>query len=237
MPVPNNGEKDEKKVETPPAPTPGANGDEDQIDFEKELENLESGGAPTTPPGVTPRKSKDEELKQAEYTLKSTAKRIKDLGGDPTKVITTESPVTPPTPETPALDTSNFVTKDDLAVQKARELAKSEGEFRVMMWYVRNKAMSVEDAHFLANKNKFKKVAAEINRANGVTPSKGGGGPGQDRPIDTKSKAPELPTIDKQRLAASGMVWNEQAQAYIGKAVQYRWADNQWVTERISKSK
>ncbi len=234
MPTPNNG--DENKG-NPPAPTPGANGEgqdktvEQEVDFDKELQDLESGGAPV-PAAPKSGKTKEEELSQAIYTGKSVAKRIKALGGDPSDIIADEAPVTP-APEAPApMDTSKFVTKDDLASIEARKLARTEGEYKVIMWWVANKGLSVDDAHLMANKGRIKKTLSEINRAKDAIASNGGGGPGSPQPTDPA--IPEISEQDKQRLAASGMIWDPAQKAYVGKRVMYAFDGKAWNTKRIT---
>lgn len=224
-----NGE--EVKV-TPPAPTPDAKGEDQDVDFDKELESLENNGAPA--PATPPRKSKEEELRQAVFTGKKIAARVKELGGDPSAIIAEEAPVEPVAP--PPIDTSNFVTKSDLAQAEARKITKSEGEFKVVMWYVNNKGLSVEEAHLLANKNRLKKSLSEATRTRETIASPGGGGPGADRPIDTE--APQLSPELAQRVMSSGMIYDPVKKAYVGKKFQLRYDSTrkEFVNERIPKS-
>lgn len=225
MADPKPGE--EKKVVTPPQ----KEGEEQEVDFDKELSDLESGGAqePAPAPAAKRGKTPVEELAQAGYSFKSTAKRIRELGGDPNKMLGEEGGADAPAP----IDTSKFVTKEDLAVEAARKLARTEGELKVIMWWVRNKGMSVEDAHLLANKGRARKAISEITRTRDAEPSKGGGGPGSPAPTDPE--VPELPEIDKQRLAQSGMAYDPTLKAYVGKKVRYAYKgkDLGWVTEKI----
>ncbi len=205
---------------TPKTPIEGDKGGD--AEFEKELRELESGQQAPKPQRT--------ELEKATFTAKSTLKRIKELGGDPTALLGETPPVEKPI-ET---DTSQFVTKTDLARQEAQKLARSPGEVKLIMWWVENKGMSVQDAHYMANKGRILKTVGEITRAKDAVPSNDGGGPGQVTPIN-KDDAPILPELDRQRLVQSGMTYDPSKKAWIGKKIQQRW-DSQsksWVTERI----
>ena len=218
----NKGE--EVKVEIPPV-TPPQNVQD--VDFDKELENLENNGAPVQP--APKRKTKEEELDQAMHTIKHASKRVKELGGDPSIAIGEEG-----TPEpTRDIDTSQFVTRQDLASSEARKLARSEGEYKVMMWYITNKGMSVDDAHLLANKNRVKTALSEITRSKEAVPSLGGGGAGQDRPIETE--VPDLPPESLQRIKMANMAWNAEQKAYVGKKsmLKFNPISKQWETSLI----
>lgn len=196
-------------------------------EFEKELADLESGkGAPPAP------QEQRSELEKATFTAKSTLKRIKELGGDPNALLGEEAPRAPA--EKPQeVDTSKFVTKRDLATAKAQEIAKSPNELKLIMWYVDNKGMSVEDAHFMANKNRIRRTLSEVRRGESAIPAAPGAGAGQRRA--DKPEAPDLPESEKRRLEASGMKYDPAKMAYVGKKVQHRYdpAAKGWVTERI----
>lgn len=196
-------------------------------DLEKELADLEAGksGQPAAQPGRS-------ELERATFTAKSTLKRIKELGGDPADLLKDEIPPTA-APERHPVDTSNFVTKKDLAEADAKKLAKSPSELKLIMWWVENRGMSVEDAHFMANKNRIKKVIGEVDRSNSAIPASpgaGAGGRGADKP-----EVPDLPESEKRRLLASGMIYDPAKMAYVGKKVQHKYDPKTkgWVTERI----
>ncbi len=212
--------KKDAEIETP---------NPEDTDFDKELEALENGSEQS--PAPKPAKT---ELEKAVMTGKSIAKRIKSLGGDPTELISDVIDDTPPTkPERTEVDTSQFVTKLDLAEQEAQKIAKSPSELKLIMWWVKNKGMSVEDAHLLANKGKLKKVFSEVDRTRTTVPANPGGGAGQ-RPADN-SNAPALPDSDRRRLEQSGMVYDPAKKAYVGKKVQHRYDEvsKQWITEKI----
>jgi len=131
--------------------------DSTDIDFKAEAERLEreSGSKGKT------------ELEKAIYTRKQIDERIKELGGEP------------PASDIVAPPTEGYVTKIDLARLEAKQLARSEDELKVIMWWVENKGLSVEDAHFQANKGKLKQALEELTRR--ATPQTGSGG-GQKQP-------------------------------------------------------
>lgn len=230
--------EDNKETQTPGdgnSPDNGG-GDKDPKDpeptdeeLEKELEILE-GQHPNH--AAKPRDERSE-LEKATYTAKSTIKRIKELGGDPSSLLGEEPAPKPPVSTQTEVDTSQFVTKKDMARAEAAKLAKSPAELKLIMWHVENRGMSVEDAHFLANKNRIRRTLSEVGRGENLIPAAAGAGAGQ-RP-EEKADAPELPAGEKQRLLASDMVYDPAKKAYVGKKVQHRFdsASKQWVTERI----
>ena len=208
----------------PPAEPEKPEGEQD-IDFDKELQDLEGSGAPATPPsGKTP----EEEKRQAEFALASTAKRLKELGGDPASVIG----ATPPAPA--SVDTSKFVTKDDLAQQEANRLARTAGEAKVIMWYVRNKGLSVQDAHLLANKGRLTNAVSEMARTKSAVPSRGGGGPGE-APKGPDIDEPVMPdAVTLARLKQSNMIYDPAQKAFIGKKAALSWVKGRgWVNGKV----
>lgn len=221
-PVDNSSTKETPDKVTPPVEV--KKDSTEDADFEKTLSELENGQDVT--PLAKPART---ELEKAMFAAKSTLNRIKELGGDTSELLDEPAKGTPK--EIPALDTSKFATKDDLLRIEARKVAKSDAELKVIMWYVTNKGMSIEDAHLLANKRKLKSTFSEINRIQTTVPSNGGGAGERAEDI---TKAPELPIDEKRRLTASGMIYDEKKKAYVGKKVQYRHDGKQWVTEKIS---
>lgn len=221
-PAPNSQEPNAPADKRPVGATPS----DDDAEFENELKAL--NGTIVTPPARQERS----EVDKATFSFKSQAKRLKELGVDPSTLIEDGAPAAPEPQVPPAVDTSNFVTKIDLAKTEASKLAKSPGELSVIMWWVTNKGMTVEDAHYMANKGKIQKKIGEVNRANSAVPSNGGGA-GQAAAHVTD--APEISEADKKRLAASGMIYDPAKKAYVGKKMQYRFDDKTkvWVTERI----
>ena len=224
-----NGVNDDSSLQdkNPVVETP----DSEDADFEKELEALENGGDNTPAPAP---KSTKSDLEKAIMTGKSIAKRIKTLGGDPAELISDVDADPVPAPaERHDMDTSQFMTKLDFARQEASKLAKSPSELNLIMWWVKNKGMSVDDAHFMANKGKLKKVMSEVNRTQTTVTAKPGGGAGQ-RPADATG-APELSRVDLLRIQQSGMIYDPAKKAYVGKKVQLRYDDKlkDWVSEKI----
>jgi hypothetical protein len=242
MPTPNEN-KDEKK-ETPPAPSSGEKGTtppaapvgvseaEEEAEFEKQLKDLEEG-TQTVP--VTPAsKSKEDELKQATYTAKSVIKRIKDLGGDPAAVLADAEVATPAAAPVAPTETSQFVTRAELAQAEVSRIAKTPSEAKVIMWWIRNKGMSIADAHYMANKGRNTKLIGEVRRSTDATPAAPGAGAGQ--PSKEVIDAPELSEREKLQVTTAGMKWDDKKKAYVGKKVQLRFdeASKSWVNERIT---
>lgn len=228
--------KDDIKKETPPVnPTSETKGEtsekpaievgnkEEDVDFESDLKALEEGKKPAEA------EAKKDERQKAEYTLKSVAKRLKTLGGDPEALLKDEEPAPAP------VDTSKFVTKAELALAEAQRLARSPAELKVIMWYIENNGLSVEEAHLLANKGKITKAAQEIARANSAVASPGGGGAGQKTPETAEPTA--LSPVEIERMKAGGMVWVAEKKAWVGKHVQLRFdvPSKKWVSEKVTK--
>lgn len=229
--------KDPKEVISPAGSAPVPENEQD-IDFDAELASLENDGAPapalaSVPVGKTP----DDEARQAEYTLTSTAKRLKELGRDPSAILgTPPAPVAPPISPVPApVDTSKFVTKLDLARQEADRLSRTPGESKVIMWYVVHKGLSVQDAHLLANKGRMKTAISEINRARAPIASPGGAGSGSAPVIDVDE--PNMDMLDaatKERLAQSGMKYDSVQKAFVGTKSALSWIKGKgWVNGRV----
>lgn len=226
MPEPIENKVVETKV---PAPAPSSGANADEIDFEKEADELER--TEQKPPAPAAGKTAEEERKQAEFTLKSTAKRLKELGGDPTAALAGSEAAAPATPVPAPIDTSRFATKEDLVALEVRKLSRSEGEFRVIMHYVK-KGLSVSQSHLLANEKRVTKALSEVTRSNAAITSPGGGGAGADRPVETE--APALSDTEKNRLIGAGMRYDPTKKAWVGKKVQQRWDGKAWVTEKLS---
>jgi len=251
MPTPNNGNT-EPIQGTPPAPSPGDNGNtppvppvegadaaKKGIDFDAELAALEAekNKGSATPPAPAPApKSPEEELKQATFSLKSIGKRVKQLGGDPNAILGDEGGEAPPppVPSVPVIDESRFVTKADMARSEAEKLAQSPGELKLIMWYVENKGLTVTEAHLLANKGRINKTMSEIQRSQQVTPQNGGQGAGQPPKAPDANDVPALSAIEVERLTRSGMVYDPTKKAYVGQKMQYRFdtATKSWKNER-----
>lgn len=130
------------------------------IDFSKEAEEIRS-------------KTKRTPQQEIEFNLRKLGERALEAGVDPLKVFGGQAP-------RETAESSEFVTKDDMARQKIRSLTKSESEFLVVLDRYQNGIKKtgdidadVENAHFLAHKPRLKTVEAEIGRK--VTPPEGAG--------------------------------------------------------------
>lgn len=171
------------------------------IDFEKELENLAKEEQPR------------DELAKALHARQKTAKdlsfldkRIKDLGGTVEEPTIVEKP-----------DTSRFVTVDDLKLLQAEgevsKYAKSDAEKKVILWYVKNKGLSVEDAYLIANKGRILRSQSELKRAEGATPSSASfGGQKEKKPI-----APDRSPEDQAVLTRRNLSFDPKTGTWKGK--------------------
>lgn len=203
---------EQQEVETPVV-TDEETTDEssEDIDFNKELEALEQ--KQEQPTG---------ELEKAEKSLFFNARRVKELGGDPAKIIKPEQ--------------SNEVTNVEALIdsklneEKARSLAKNDAEFKVIMWYVRNKGLSIQEAHILANKGRIERFASEIQRSN-VTKSKGSG-PGRRVEANT---VPSRTQEEVNILSRRGLKFNPQTKTYQGKIYEEYWTGSGWSSRKIQK--
>lgn len=194
----------------------------EDAEFENELKKLEGTEKPL--------KQGKTELEKAMFTATSVLKRVKDLGGDPTKIVAEIVPASV-VENPPLVDTSEFVTKRDLADQEAQRLAKTPGELKLMRYWM-DKGMSASDAHHMANKGRISKLISEVSRSQGAIPSIGGGS-GERGP--EKTEVPQLSASEQTKLIQAGMKWVPEKKAWIGKKVQQRYDEvsKTWVTERI----
>lgn len=168
--------------------------DEEDIDFKKELEQIQP--APLQPETKS-------ELERARTALFFTAKRVKDLGGDPTEVV---KPA--PQPVQREEHQQSYVTKDDLderdLVSEIRKLARTEEEFQVILHHSKesikktgNPVKDAENAYLIAHKGKIKRSFDELRRAEFSRPPTAPAGPGHKRPADTKVVVPVLSPADQ----------------------------------------
>ena len=173
-------------------------------DFQKELETLEQ--------------PKRTELEKAVHTRDQIDRRIVELGGQSR-------------PSKKEVDTSNFVTKEDLAVQRIDVLAKSESERKVILWHYRNSIQrtgniheDVDNAYWISHKGRIRKTYEELDRIE--TPKKGGGA-GQR--IPSKPRIPDMPQDQQRVLQRRGYRLNQQGEweAKFNKMV---WNGSQWVS-------
>lgn len=184
--------------------------EDENIDFEKELAAIENGGTPPAPPATPPGKPRSE-LEKAERALHFNAKRLKELGGDPTKIL--GIPPTPPPSETPPAGSPSFATKEDLAEQEAAKYARTDAERKVIMHRYRtgiiktgNVVEDVQNAYLLAHKGRIVRSFEEIRRGAVVrpmTPTL----PGR-KPPASANKAPELSKADQSIMRSRGFKQN-----------------------------
>lgn len=249
-------EHDETEEETEESETEGDEGtesaeeSEEGIDYDEELAKLEGEGAEDGTEGDAPNKEQKDkkpkthrsELEKATYTAKNTLKRIKELGGDPKAVfaeVDTDTSEEDDEPSQQPEQSGKYVTKHDLALtlaqQEAEKLARSPGELKLMMWYVKNKKLSVKDAHFMANKGRIEKTLGEVQRKERTVPANHGGGAGQKV---VKGNVPELSPQAKVAVQSSNMIYDPKKKAYVGKKTQLRYDEKAkiWVSERLPKA-
>ena len=134
--------------------------DSQDIDFNKELSDLEA-------------KQPKSELEKAKKALFYNAQRLQELGGDPAEVIGIKKEIVADKPE--ATNDVHSEVEKEFIKRDARSLAKTDEEYKVIMWYVDNNKVSVEDAYLLAHKGRLMRTISEVQRAKGAIPSLGGG--------------------------------------------------------------
>lgn len=187
--------------------------DSEDIDFSKELEALEA-------------KPKNNELEKAEKSLHFNAQRVKELGGDPSKIIKPEQKTEQ------VFDPSSVEALVDgkFAEQQARTLAKTDAEFKVIMWYVRNKGLSISEAHLLANKSRIERFASEVKRSN-VAISKGGVAGRRVEQTQVPARSQEEVNI----LSRRGLKFNPKTKTYQGKIYEEYYTGSGWASRKIQK--
>ena len=181
----------------------------EDVDHKKELERLEA-------------EKKPNEFEKAQRALHFNAERFKELGGDPSEVLGVK-------PKEKENDLDAVVDRK-FAERDARNLSKSDDEFNLIMWYVRNRGLSVSEAHLLANKDKIIRQSSERERAN-VDISKGGGA---GRKVETQtvpSRTPEEVSILERR----GMRFNPQTKTFQGKFYEEFWDGSMWTSRKLKK--
>lgn len=163
----------------------------EHIDYKKELETLETEDKKKDKPQFT-------EREKAEYNLKRNADKLREHGGDPAKVLGVEKGEVP----------ADAVSKRELDLrfkqQDARARARSDDEYKLMMWYIENRDLSVDEAHLLANKGKVLRSEDEIKRSQ--VRIQGGTDTGQK--IPAKKEVSILSAKAQQDLAQKGFKKN-----------------------------
>lgn len=214
--------------------------EEKDIDFEKELKELENPDDPAPradddqppPVGRTPQE-------KAERALYFAAQQVKKLGGDPTKIVKPKGvrqpdPV-PPKDENADLD-PRYVTVDHVARQEAEALSSSPAQAKVVLWHYKHSIKEtgdikkdIETAFIIANKGRITRSFDEIRRAKRsvpvqVTP------PGR-RPA-ARSRTPQLSSSEQASLKRRG--FSPQADgSWAAKRYVVRHVEGKgWITER-----
>ena len=175
----------------------------EDVDHKKTLEELEG-------------KEKPNKLEKAKRALFFTAKGVEELGGDPLEVLGLKEKKG---------DGDDLDTKIEkkFKEQEVKRLARTEDEFKVIMWYVTNQNLSVEDAHILANKGRLKSFASEVKRSD-VIPPKGGTSSRKARTEDVPKRADEEVEVLRRR----GLVFNTKTNTYQGKYTEEYWDGEKW---------
>mgnify|MGYP001588028485 FL=1 len=181
------------------------------IDFKKELERVQ----------LEPKSEKE----KAERALHFNAQRLVELGGDPADVLKLKKDEKP--------DDVSSVVKREFAERDAQALSRSDDELKLILWYVDNKKVSVEEAHLLANKGRFIRSITEARRANVnfAKPDEGGRKIGND--IEVPARSPE----DVKVLERRGMRFNPKTKSYQGKFYEeyYDSAEKTWKSRKLIK--
>jgi hypothetical protein len=221
-------EKREDAPATPPVePEEGAEEEEEEapaeqdIDFEKELEALESSEEeekePARQPAPAPSGKTEEE--KAAHVIRESVKRLQRKGRTADEIfdLTGVRVEDRQEPEAPQRGKEGYVTRDELdlrdAEKEASRLARSESEKKVIMWYVRVKRLSVSDAHLLANKGRARRAEGEIARAAGAVPA----APPASGERSETAQAHRFTRAEMDMFQRRQMKWNPKTKRMEGK--------------------
>lgn len=182
--------------------------EEKDIDHKKELEKLET-------------EKPKSELEKAQKALHFNAERLKELGGDPAEVLKIKKAETPDVTE---------VVQRQFAERDAKALSKTEDEYKLIMWYVDNRKLPVEDAYILANKGKLQRSILEAKRSqvDFGKPSLHG------KKADT-STVPTRSIEEVALLERRGMRLNPKTKTYQGKFYEEFWNGTAWESRKLPK--
>jgi hypothetical protein len=186
------------------------------IDFKKEFEELESKSKPKS------------ELEKAQKALFFNAERLKELGGDPAEVLK----IKPQEKQENGDDVKSLVSRE-FKERDARTLARgNEDLYKVIMWYVDNRKLDVDEAYLLANKGRIMRTVTEAKRAavDYGKPDSGG------RKIE-KQTIPDRSPEDKAVLERRGLRFNPKTQSYQGKFTEeyYDTAEGTWKSRKLKR--
>ena len=207
----------QEEVVEPVAPvepeTPTEEGE--NIDFKRQYDELLAQEKPS-------------ELEKAKKSLYYNAERLRELGGDPAEII---APDIRTERAAPAVTEVSQEIDKRFAERDARALAKSEDEFRVIMWYVNNRKLSVQDAHLLANKGRLTQFSSEQRRAANTQYARGSGAGRKVEEPDIPERSPEEVKV----LTSRGMRWNGKTKTYQGKFYEEYWDGSKWTSRKLRK--
>lgn len=191
---------------------------ETDIDYKKELDNLESGQKPRS------------EIEKAERALHFNAERLKQLGGDPAKVLKFKVEDGSDGAETP--DVSDTIQRE-FATRDVRALSRgNEDMFKLMMWYVDNRKCTPDEAYILANKGRLQRSIIEANRGKVEFGKPDGGG----KKIVTE-KVPTRSPEEVALLERRGYKFNPKTNTYQANIYEeyFDATDNLWKSRKIAK--
>jgi hypothetical protein len=188
---------------------------EEDIDYKKELEVLE-----------TKQPSNRSEAEKASRALHFNAERAKELGLDPAEILGIK-----PAPKAEEVDLSSTIDRK-FAERDVRALARTDDEFKLIMWYIDNRNLSVEEAHLLANKGRILRAASEGRRANVqfANPS------GTERRV-TQTTVPTRSPEEQAVLQRRGMQFNPKTKTYQGKYYEefYNPSTESWESRKLRR--
>ena len=211
-------ENEEKKDDA----TEGEEEEKDDYDWDKETENRKGG-------------SKYSPLEKAQNSLKSTIAEVTRDGGDPSKFFEGSKKAEEGDKEQKGvtLDDMRAIVREEMGGIKS-SFAKAEVETRVSKLAKNDKEKAltihlfdnrivrsdnldedVDDAWWLANKNRIKATMAELGRGNKAKKKSSGESTGQKRETSEKGK----PSSQEEAFAKKrGLTWSEEDGRFISKA-------------------
>ena len=177
----------ENKVVPPvedPAPVPPSEQKPQDIDFDKEFADIEA------------RSPKHTQKEKATFAFKKQADRIREMGVDPAEILD----ITPKKeePENPANEAARIVLRTN-AEERARAVAKSESEVKVIMHYY-DLLGNYDDAVWQAHKGRTKNAIEEMRRTPPAPSAPSGSG---QKPVE--KDIPSIPPEQAKRMAALGL--------------------------------
>lgn len=184
------------------------------IDYKAELERVSKPQQTRT------------ELEKAERALHFNAERFKELGGDPAEVLKIK-PVVKKNEDPVDVDSKverKFLERD------VRAVVKNEDEYNLTMHYV-DKGLSVEDAHFLANKGRVLRSVEEAKRGQ----VRFGTAISEKKPI--VQTVPDRSPAEVAVLQRRGLTFNPKTKTYQGKYTEeyYDQTTKSWTSRKLQR--